>query len=190
MNVDHVIDVEFGFAGAEHLVGEFVAVERVELDVEEVDLVVAGCNTAVRVDEIEGVRHTDAEGGQLAVVSLVGSDDEPDVRESLFDGVDGGSLVVLGGSRGWGEDGIAGATVVLRAAQATSASWIKAPSKGNSNCSSKASMTAQQGAMATVAIRSVRWVSPVSSWAACAGGVATIRASTSPQASPRPPNIW
>lgn len=33
-------------------------------------------------------------GGQLAVVSLVGSDDEPDVRESLLDAVDGGSLVV------------------------------------------------------------------------------------------------
>lgn len=33
-------------------------------------------------------------GGQLAVVSLVGSDDEPDVRESLLDAVDGGNLVV------------------------------------------------------------------------------------------------
>lgn len=33
-------------------------------------------------------------GGQLAVISLVGSDAEPDVRESLFDAVDGGSLVV------------------------------------------------------------------------------------------------
>ena len=34
------------------------------------------------------------EGGQLAVVSLVTSDGQPDVRESLLDRVDGGSLIV------------------------------------------------------------------------------------------------
>lgn len=32
--------------------------------------------------------------GTLSVVSLVGNDGEPDVRESLLDGVDGGSLVI------------------------------------------------------------------------------------------------
>ena len=34
------------------------------------------------------------EGGALAVISVVGSDREPDVREALFDAVDGGSLII------------------------------------------------------------------------------------------------
>lgn len=34
------------------------------------------------------------EGGQLAVISVVGSDREPDVREALFDAVDEGSLII------------------------------------------------------------------------------------------------
>ncbi len=34
------------------------------------------------------------DGGQLAVISVVGSDREPDVREALFDAVDEGSLIV------------------------------------------------------------------------------------------------
>ena len=32
--------------------------------------------------------------GTLSVVSLVGNEGEPDLRESLLDGVDGGSLVI------------------------------------------------------------------------------------------------
>ena len=59
----------------------------------------AAIRDALRARDIE-VAHlkltldSPSAGGQLAVVSLVGSDEEPDVRESLFDAVDGGSLVV------------------------------------------------------------------------------------------------
>ena len=36
----------------------------------------------------------EAEGGQLAVISIVGSEREVDVRESLFDEATGGSLII------------------------------------------------------------------------------------------------
>ena len=44
--------------------------------------------------EIAHLKMTLESHGQLSVVSVVGSHDEPDLRESIFDAVDGGALVL------------------------------------------------------------------------------------------------